>query len=43
VKALREIQDQYLAESVPFTKQWKGRGWLRRIADDTAKLISPLA
>jgi len=43
VKALREIQDQYLAQSVPFGEQWKGRGWLRRIADDTAKLISPLA
>jgi len=43
VKSLREIQDQYLAESVPFTKYWKRRSWLRRIADDSAKLISPLA
>ena len=43
VKALREIQDQYLAKSVPFLEQWRDRSWLRRIADDSAKLISPLA
>jgi cardiolipin synthase len=43
VKALREIQDQYMAGSVPFLEQWKGRNWLRRAADDTAKLVSPLA
>jgi cardiolipin synthase len=43
VKALREIQDQYMAQSVPFLEQWKDRSWLRRIADDSAKLISPLA
>jgi cardiolipin synthase len=43
VRALRQIQDQYLAKSVPFLEQWKDRSWLRRIADDSAKLISPLA
>jgi cardiolipin synthase A/B len=43
VKALREIQDQYLAKSVPFLEQWKDRSWLRRVADDSAKLVSPLA
>jgi cardiolipin synthase A/B len=43
VKALREIQDQYMARSVPFFDQWKNRSWLRRVADDTAKLVSPLA
>lgn len=43
VKALREIQDQYLARSVPFLEQWKDRSWLRRVADDSAKLVSPLA
>jgi hypothetical protein len=39
-KALREIQDQYMARSVPFLDQWKDRSWLRRVADDTAKLAS---
>jgi cardiolipin synthase len=43
VKALREIQDQYMARSVLFLDQWKDRSWLRRIADDSAKLVSPLA
>ena len=43
VKALRGIQDQYMAGSVPFLEQWKDRGWLRRVADDSAKLVSPLA
>jgi hypothetical protein len=32
-----------MAGSVPFLEQWKGRNWLRRAADDTAKLVSPLA
>jgi cardiolipin synthase len=43
VTALREIQDQYMARSVPFLEQWKDRSWLRRVVDDSAKLISPLA
>jgi cardiolipin synthase len=43
VKALREIQDQYMARSVPFLQRWGSRSWLRRVADDTAKLVSPLA
>jgi cardiolipin synthase len=43
VKALREIQDLYIAGSVPFVEQWKDRSWLRRVADDSAKLVSPLA
>ena len=42
VRALREIQEQYMAQSVSFAEQWNGRGWLRRVADDSAKLISPL-
>jgi cardiolipin synthase A/B len=43
VKALREIQDQYMARSVPFLELWKDRSWLRRVADNSAKLVSPLA
>ncbi len=43
VRILREIQDQYMARSVPFLDQWKNRSWLQRVADDSAKLISPLA
>jgi cardiolipin synthase len=42
-KALREIQDQYMAGSVPFLEQWRDRSWMRRVADDSAKLVSPLA
>ena len=40
---LRVIQDQYLAKSVPFLDHWKERSWLRWGADDSAKLVSPLA
>ncbi len=43
VMALREIQDQYMAKSMPFLEQWKDRSWLRRVVDDSAKLVSPLA
>jgi cardiolipin synthase len=43
VKTLREIQDNYLANSVPFSVQWGDRGWLRRLVDMSAKLVSPLA
>jgi len=43
VKALGDVQRHYLSGSVPFTRRWGHRSWLRRVADDTAKLISPLA
>jgi cardiolipin synthase len=43
VSALSELQQHYLSRSLPFSEQWGDRSWLRRVADGTAKLISPLA
>jgi len=37
------VQQHCLSGSVPFARQWEHRSWVRRVADDTAKLISPLA
>ncbi len=43
VEELTRIQRSYLDGAVPYERRWGGRGVLRELPDDMAKLLSPLA
>jgi cardiolipin synthase len=42
VQSVIDIQESYLQETIPYQQRWGGRGAIRQLPDDVAKLLSPL-